>query len=44
MMFAHRDGLGRLKEAAGAVGQFFKVHTYPSVLPRMWCVMPLTQP
>ena len=31
VMLAHRDGLRRLEEAAGAVGQFLEVHRLPSV-------------
>jgi hypothetical protein len=29
MMFAHRNGLRRLEEAARAVGQFLKIHGSP---------------
>ena len=37
MMFADGNRLRRLKEAAGAIGEFLKVHRIPLALGRIWC-------
>ena len=43
VMFAHRDRLRRLQEAACPIGEFLEIHAFPSNVEAMWCVSDATQ-